>query len=402
MSVESVPDRPVPRWLHVGAVVAVGISLFPLVLGMIVTSVRAGMADPKWPTEPWYLLNNFQLKFGYLIEHSHRIAGFVLGIVFSLLTLGFWRTEPRTVARWAGLAALVVMLAAYGQLHKVVDNQSQGQRTVWPVPVLAVIGAAFLAAVGLAVSGRGVRGSGLRLLAVVALAGVMFQGVLGGLRVRENPIGGDRLAPVHGVFGQVVFCLLVALAVLTARPAAGEVPAPARRVLGRVSVLLVGLLFVQLVWGALVRHFPDPLNQRLHLLTAFLVVAAAVWLLRVGFTTATRPRVAVAGWVLGALLVTQVTLGVEAWMTKFGEEARRGKPASSFLPEAEAVTEKQAVLRTTHTLIGTGVLAAAVVIALRVRQRPGSKADNGTGVGFARQAAPRPGLVGAGQTGETT
>ena len=79
-------------------------------------------------------------------------------------------------------------------------------------------------------------------------------------------------------------------------------------------------VFVQLVWGAMLRHTPDPLNQRLHLLTAFVVVAAAVWLLRAGFADpAARVRVAPAGWVLGGLLAMQVALGVEAWMTKFGE-----------------------------------------------------------------------------------
>src|SRR5205085_7112880 len=122
-------------------------------------------------------------------------------------------------------------------------------------------------------------------------------------------------------------------------------------------------------------------NQRLHILTAFLVVAAGVWLLRVVFTTAARPRVAAAGWVLGVLLAVQVALGVEAWMTKFGEEARQGKPAASFLPEAQQVTRRQAEIRTAHTLVGTGVLAAAVVLALRVRVRPGSEADGGTGGG---------------------
>jgi heme A synthase len=237
--------------------------------------------------------------------------------------------------------------------------------------------AALAAMFGIGIAGmvRGVRGSGVRVLAVVALVAVMVQGLLGGFRVRLDALFGTELAPVHGVFAQVVFCLLVALAVLTARPAPGDLPAGPRRSLGRLSLALVGLLFVQLVWGAMVRHTPSALNQRLHLLTAFLVVAAAVWLLRVGFATpAARPRVASAGWVLGVLLALQVALGVEAWMGKFGEEARRGKPAAAFLPEAEQVSGKQAALRTAHTLIGTGVLATAVVLALRVRAGSGSVA----------------------------
>ena len=49
MSFEPVPDRPVPRGLHYGAVATVVVALFPLVLGMIVTSIRAGMADALHP-----------------------------------------------------------------------------------------------------------------------------------------------------------------------------------------------------------------------------------------------------------------------------------------------------------------------------------------------------------------
>src|SRR5207244_2724502 len=153
-------------------------------------------------------------------------------------------------------------------------------------------------------------------------------------------------APAHGVFAQIVFSLMICVAVLTGRPPTTPIPEGTRRKLGQWSAVLVTLLLVQLVWGALVRHLPNALNQRMHLLTAFLVVAAGVWLLRVGFTSAARPRVAAAGWVLGVLLAVQVALGVEAWMGKFGDEARRGKPAASFLPETEQVTRDKATIRT--------------------------------------------------------
>ena len=64
---------------------------------------------------------------------------------------------------------------------------------------------------------------------------------------------------------------------------------------------------------------------------AFLAVGLAVWLLRVAFTTpAARPRMAITGWVLGVLIALQVTLGVEAWMGKFGDEARQGKSAGAW------------------------------------------------------------------------
>src|SRR4051812_44776559 len=110
--------RSAPRWFHVGAILTLGIVLFPLVLGQLVTTLRAGMADPKWPTEPWYLIENYKLDIGYLVEHSHRIAGFTLGGVFSLLTIGLWCTEPRKAFRWVGVAGLVVLLGAFGEFHR--------------------------------------------------------------------------------------------------------------------------------------------------------------------------------------------------------------------------------------------------------------------------------------------
>ena len=65
------------------------------------------MADPLWPTEPWYLIGNYKWDFGYLVEHSHRIAGFCVGGLISLLAVGVWWTEPRKAARWLGLFGIV-------------------------------------------------------------------------------------------------------------------------------------------------------------------------------------------------------------------------------------------------------------------------------------------------------
>src|SRR5215218_3591141 len=133
------PDRPVPRWLHGWAVLTAAVTLVLLVLGQLVTSFRAGMADPVWPTEPWYLfvVGWQEPNTGYLIEHSHRIAGWTVGGVVGILALAVWRTEPRKVARWGGLVALFVLLAAFGQFHKAMIAQRDPAvpMTVPPTPV---------------------------------------------------------------------------------------------------------------------------------------------------------------------------------------------------------------------------------------------------------------------------
>jgi heme A synthase len=366
--------RPVPRWLHVWAIGTVVVTIALLILGQLVTSFRAGMADPIWPTEPWYLfvVGWQEPNRGYLIEHTHRIAGWTVGLAVSVLALGLWWTEPRKVARWVGMVLLIALLGAYGEFHRALIAQRDPAIPVeLPTRPLGVMIGALAVLLAAALIGRPRRGTGLRILGVVALVAVMVQGLLGGFRVRLDALFGPELAPVHGIFAQVVFCLLVALAVLTAPVRAMDpLPDATRRALGRLSLALIGLLFVQLIFGAMVRHTPSPLNQRLHLLTAFLVVVAGAWLLRLALTdAAARVRLGTAGWLLTVLLTVQVALGVEAWMGKFGTEARRGRPVAAYLPEAEPVTAKQAAIRTSHTLVGTGVLATAVVLAVQIRRR---------------------------------
>ncbi len=90
-------------------------------------------------------------------------------------------------------------------------------------------------------------------------------------------------------------------------------------------------------------------RRNLHVLTAFAVVAALVWFFK---TVWERPagrrafgRVAVTAT---SLVVVQLALGVEAWMSL----------GSSALPaELQPVTVGSGVVRTLHVLVGAGVLA---------------------------------------------
>ncbi|HSQ55048.1 MAG TPA: hypothetical protein VLM40_04815, partial [Gemmata sp.] len=62
--------RPVPRWLMAVAILAAAAALVLLVLGQLVTTLKAGMADPQWPTAPWHLIKRFETGVNYLVEHS--------------------------------------------------------------------------------------------------------------------------------------------------------------------------------------------------------------------------------------------------------------------------------------------------------------------------------------------
>jgi heme A synthase len=358
------PVRTVSRWLHAWAILAAAATLGLLILGQLVTSFRAGMADPIWPTEPWYLFSNYKLDFGYLVEHTHRIAGFTVGGLVAVLAFGLWWTEPRRASRWIALAGLVVLLAGFGEFHRGLMAQRDVSAHDVRVPMnsVGVTLGGLVIVLAIACSGlmTGVRGAGIRLLGTFALLAVMIQGLLGGFRVKLNVLVGTDLAAVHGVFAQVVFCLLVTVAVVTApSPASNPGADPRERSLRRWSVGLALLLFIQVVWGALVRHDTTPLNQRLHYITAFAALAAAVLVSRALFAIpAARNRAGAFGWVLGILLAAQLYLGVEAWMAKFG---------TYTLPELVPITPEGAAIRTAHALIGSGLLATAVALAVRLR-----------------------------------
>jgi heme A synthase len=370
--------RPVPRWLHVWAVLAACACVVLLAIGQLVTSFGAGMADRVWPTEPWYVFRTatdtekarFKEEFAFFIEHTHRIAGWTIGGLSIILCAGLLWTEPRRAARFVAIAGMVVLIAGYGDFHKGMMAQKDTptrEVTLPAAPLRSVLtGAAVM--LGSVASGFGLRarGTGIRLAGALALCAVMIQGLLGGFRVKLNELVGADLAAFHGMFAQVVFGLLVMIATYTARPAAvtGD-PLEARR-LRRAANLFAHLVFIQVVFGALVRHYPLPLTQRLHFLTAFLATAVAVWLLRAVFASPdARARAGWVAWSLSVLLTLQLYLGIEAWMAKFG---------AYMLPELVPVTPEGGAIRTLHALIGSGVWGVSLMLLIRLRSA-GAPAD---------------------------
>src|SRR5437588_9517273 len=96
------------RWLHRWAVLTAGMTVAALLTGAVVTTFRVGMADPVWPTYPWHLLliSWSEPSAGFLVEHSHRAAGYLVGCCVIILACGLWRSETRRWVRWLGMAAL--------------------------------------------------------------------------------------------------------------------------------------------------------------------------------------------------------------------------------------------------------------------------------------------------------
>ena len=140
--------------VHVLAVVTALVSLAPIGLGSLVTTLGAGMAFPDWPTSdgqgmlayPW--LQSSGDKF---VEHGHRLAGMLVGFC----TVGL------CMVAWLGKSS-----------------------------------------------------SGVRYAVVLVLAGVIVQGLLGGLRVRLDR---QVVAFGHSVFGCLVFVSLWMVSSATSR-----------------------------------------------------------------------------------------------------------------------------------------------------------------------------------------
>ena len=222
----------------------------------------------------------------------------------------------------------------------------------------------------------------MRRLGWIALGAVCVQGVLGGyFRV---VLLMHRMAIVHGVIGQGIFCLMVALALFTSRgwlEAPPPEPVEGARRLHRRALSAVVAVYVQVLVGALVRH-----SRVGHLVEyvwphmAWGVVAAIL-----GFAAAaealgrhgSRPPLARPALVLGAGLLLQVLLGLGTYFADVDGVEEIIRPPYQFWTA------------TAHQAAGAVVLAAAVVLYLRARRllaEPGSP-------GVAASAAVSPGPI---------
>src|SRR5215470_6250411 len=87
-----VTNRPVPRWVHILAVLTVCASLPLVLLGAEVTTRQVGMVDPQGLRTPWHIFTAplRERGLGYVIEHGHRFAGWVVGVFAIVLAVSLW------------------------------------------------------------------------------------------------------------------------------------------------------------------------------------------------------------------------------------------------------------------------------------------------------------------------
>ena len=299
--------QPAKIWLSRYAKFVVAFTLLLISFGGTVTTKKAGLSVPDWPTSFGH--NMFTLPFhlwegDVFWEHSHRLIGSVMGMLIIGLVIWIMCLERRTWVKNLAWASLVI---------------------------------------------------------------VIIQGVMGGLRVTELSI---VLAIIHGCTAQAFFCLVLLIAMALSpewtRPLASGI-APARVAsLKSWSWVLVGAIFIQLILGAIMRHidaglaiptFPltpegtfMPREHNMHVDIHFahrfwaIVVTVLVGILvtKVLRNVASERRFSRPALTLVVLLVVQIALGAAIIFTQ-----RASHPTTS------------------HVVNGALVLALGVVIAVR-------------------------------------
>ncbi len=291
-------------WLHRYAKFVSAATVLLLVAGGLVTSTGSGLAVPDWPTSYGWNMFTFPMQHmvgGIFYEHGHRLIASGVGFLTIILAVWVWQAERR---RW------------------------------------------------------------MRVLAFTALAAVCIQGLLGGLTVLyflPTPV-----STAHAGLAQIFFCLTIAIALFTSR---GWTQPPQRpvedRVLRRIATATTGVIYLQIIVGATMRHsdaglaIPDfPLvfggfippewtpkiavhyAHRIGAIIVSMAIAAVVshvWYHHPRRAELRRPALA-----LACLVLVQVALGAfVVW------------------------SQKNVAINTAHVVVGALTLATSLVLSLR-------------------------------------
>jgi len=289
-----------PVWVHRFAVVTAAATLLLIFVGGLVTSTASGLAVPDWPL-------SFGMVFppmvgGVLFEHGHRLVAAFVGMLTVTLVVLLWRWEPRAWVRWVACGALLA---------------------------------------------------------------VLLQGLLGGITVLLRLPTAVSVA--HACLAQAFLCLTVLLAVCTApawqthRGLWAETSWPGLRA---IAMLTTGMVYLQLILGALMRHtgaglaIPDfplafghivpPLTSPavvihfLHRLGAVGVTLSIGWTVtRILRSYRAEKRLLYPALLLSVLLFVQLTLGaLTIW------------------------TQRAVLPMTAHVAVGAAVLATSLLLVL--------------------------------------
>jgi cytochrome c oxidase assembly protein subunit 15 len=289
-----------PLWLHRLTVFTAAMTLLLIFVGGLVTSTASGLAVPDWPLSFGQVFP--PMVGGVLFEHGHRMVAAFVGVLTLTLVVCYVHWEPRAWVRWLARGALAV---------------------------------------------------------------VIVQGLLGGLTVLWRLP--TAVSVTHACLAQTFLCLMVTLAVCTApgwQAHEAILVTSASPSLHTLTRATTGMIFLQLLLGALMRHtgaglaIPDfplafgrvipPLVSQgviihfLHRVGAVMVTAVIAWsVMRVLTAHRAEPQLRRPAMLLAALLLVQLMLGaLTIW------------------------TQRAVIPMTAHVAVGAAVLATSLVLAL--------------------------------------
>lgn len=306
------PVKPTPsKALHRFAYLVAAATFGLLIAGGLVTSTGSGLSVPDWPL-------SFGMVFppmvgGILFEHGHRMVAGTVSILMVILTAWLYLREPR---RW------------------------------------------------------------VRVLGYAAMGTIVAQAVLGGMTVLL--LLPPAVSATHACLAQTFFCLTVTIALVTS-PRWSEASTAARdarlldRASGRLALVSLACVYVQLVIGAVMRHMdaglaiPDfPL--------AFGRLVPPHWSIQIALHYAHRV------WAL-AVTAAVIALAVRVLRTTTRESAQHAPRADLGVPAClllgllpvqialgglTVLSLKHPAIATAHLATGALVLATNLVLAIRL------------------------------------
>jgi cytochrome c oxidase assembly protein subunit 15 len=247
---------------HRTAQLTVAATLLLIFMGGLVTSHRAGLAVPDWPNSYGYNMFTFPISKwvgGIFYEHVNRLMGTVVGFCSILVMLSTWGfgADPtiRRRFRMAATAMIVtaaacLLLGAFGP-----KDTDFGRRITHAGTQVGIFSAGLGLVCGCALLFRSPDPRRwARWFSVGLVGGVIFQGILGGLRVLLVDVD---LAIVHACVAQVFLCLGATMCVIHSRfwvDGYREHPDGGHGLI-RLATFCTVAIFAQLMVGAMMRHY---------------------------------------------------------------------------------------------------------------------------------------------------
>jgi len=208
----------------------------------------------------------------------------------------------------------------------------------------------------------------LRGLVIGFLIMVCAQGVLGGTRVAATSV---PLAIIHGIFGQVIFATICAIAAFSSLTWTGDRP-PSHRGSARSdrtwTTVLLACLVAQLTLGTVFRHTLNTHVMYTHILMAAIVFGVATFAGgRAWSRNADLPVLPRVGKAILHVVGLQIALGVVALMAVWSRDSTPPTVSGQATP-LEQIPLWEVVFTTAHQATGALLLALATLLMIWTRR----------------------------------